>query len=176
MCWPTLRALEQVARNLFWAMLAWISGSPSSSGSQPWAANFPWDRTLLWIGPYCGDIFGQTGRRGGHPPFLTWDAGTDIPTIACTRTREFVMSRRTRLLKQGLPAHTSPNFDDWWQYGHLTCIFYNSLFSQTTAVFYTTSSVSICIRKSNFFLPKRAVISQKDTYYDKTPNGCAPAR
>ena len=37
------------------------------------AANFPWDRTLLWIGPYvigpyCGDIFGQMGRRGGHPP------------------------------------------------------------------------------------------------------------
>ena len=34
-CWSTLRALEQVSRNLFWPMLAWISGCPSSSGSQP---------------------------------------------------------------------------------------------------------------------------------------------
>ena len=34
-CWSTLRAREQVSRNLFWPMLAWISGCPSSSGSQP---------------------------------------------------------------------------------------------------------------------------------------------
>jgi hypothetical protein len=38
--------LEQVARNLFWAMLAWISGCPSSIiVRQP---------TFPWIGPYCG--------------------------------------------------------------------------------------------------------------------------
>ena len=72
MCWPTLRALEQVARNLFWAMLAWISGCPSSSGSQlslAWIGPTVCDRTLCdryVIGPYCGDSFGQMGRRGDN--------------------------------------------------------------------------------------------------------------
>ena len=44
------------------------------------------------------------------------------------------LARRTRLLKQGQPAHTSPNFDDWWQYGHLRCIFYNSLQSNDRCI------------------------------------------
>jgi hypothetical protein len=70
--WPTLRALEQVARNLFWPMLAWISGCPSSSGSQlslAWIGPTVCDRTLCdryVIGPYCGDSFGQMGRRGDN--------------------------------------------------------------------------------------------------------------